>query len=326
MITLSEEQIWEDELNRLAHVLDLQRRQQCSPALLPSRLLPLRANECYQRFNEACRGLELSGWDRQRILRITEPIRTSTSAVQFLHHIRTWPHGYPGDWEIIEHIMDDENKSEPESWAWYLERSALHLPIVQQHREKVRWQANAICNVLSQVRGPVRILSLATGGGRDLWSARTQVRHYEPELVLNDLDAHALAVAQKRAQKMTGRYRTIQGNALQVARQLRGEKPFDLVLAGGLFDYLPDRAASLLIRMVMNSLLGPGGRLVLTNIESGNRFRPLMEYMAAWYLIERSEADVLRLCAGAGIHEDTVEIERDPTGLTLLVNIKQRGK
>lgn len=316
LITPSAEQIWSDQLDRLAHLLEFQRE----PGYYPP-VTSLQANQYYDEFNQACRGLELVGWDRRQILRATEPIRTLTSAVHFLRHIQTWPHGYPGDWEIIEHIMDTENKSEPDTWAWYLEQSALHLPIVRQHREKVRWQADAICDALRQVPGPARVLSLATGGGRDLWSVRTQVRHCGPEFVLNDWDAHALALAEQRIRGVTRSCWTIQGNALQVARQLRGEKPFHLVLAGGLFDYLPDKAASLLIRMVTNWLLQPGGRFVLTNIESGNPFRPLMEYMADWHLIERSETDILRLCAEAGIPEGRVEMDRDATRLTLLVSI-----
>lgn len=321
LITLSAERIWEDQLDRLAHLLSFQRDPGYDPALAT-----WQANRSYYQFNEACRGLELVGWNRQRILKATEPIRAWTSAVHFLRHIQSWPHGYPGDWEIIEHIMDAENKSEPESWAWYWEQSALHLPIVQQHREKVHWQGDAICKALRQVRGRTRILSLATGGGRDLLSVLTQLRHHEPELVLNDWDAHALALTEQRIREVPGSYRTIQGNALQVARQLRGEKPFHLVLAGGLFDYLPDKAASLLLRIVTHSLLQPSGRFVLTNIEWGNPFRPLMEYMADWHLIERSEADILRLCAETGIHQNRVEMSRDATGLTLLVSIVQSDK
>jgi extracellular factor (EF) 3-hydroxypalmitic acid methyl ester biosynthesis protein len=61
-------------------------------------------------------------------------------------------------------------------------------------------------------------------------------------------------------------------------------------------------------------------------MESGNPFRPLMEYMANWHLIERSEADILRLCAEAGIHEGRVEVGRDATRLTLLVSIEKPDK
>ena len=98
---------------------------------------------------------------------------------------------------------------------------------------------------------------------------------------------------------------------------------FDLVLAGGLFDYLPDEHAAYLIKHAW-SLLDAGGVFFLTNIARGNPYRPLIEYFGDWFLIERSEDDVMRLCQAAGIPRDAVSITREETGLTLLIEIQRR--
>src|SRR5215813_11883261 len=72
------------------------------------------------------------------------------------------------------------------------------------------------------------------------------------------------------------------------------------LLAGGLFDYLPDEHARYLIRHAW-SLVDDGGALFFTNIARGNPYRPLIEYFGDWFLIERTEEDVMRLCEAAGI-------------------------
>ena len=38
-----------------------------------------------------------------------------------------------------------------------------------------------------------------------------------------------------------------------------------------------------------------------TNIAAGNPYRCLIEYMGDWFLIERSESDLLRLCSAANV-------------------------
>ena len=65
-------------------------------------------------------------------------------------------------------------------------------------------------------------------------------------------------------------------------------------------------------------VLLPAGRLLFSNIATGNPFRPWIEYLADWTLIERDEAAVVRLLAEAGFATDTVRVSRDSTALALI--------
>jgi extracellular factor (EF) 3-hydroxypalmitic acid methyl ester biosynthesis protein len=96
---------------------------------------------------------------------------------------------------------------------------------------------------------------------------------------------------------------------------------FDLVLAGGLFDYLPERPANFLIRTVCDRLLAPKGRFFFTNLGQNNPYRVWMEYMANWQLIERSKSELLDMVASASNNEAVCSIAPDPTGLTWLVTV-----
>lgn len=62
-------------------------------------------------FSALTRSLESIGVPPSDILETVQPIREVLSRSPFINHLQTWPHGYQGDYEIVEHIMDVVNKS-----------------------------------------------------------------------------------------------------------------------------------------------------------------------------------------------------------------------
>jgi SAM-dependent methyltransferase len=126
-----------------------------------------------------------------------------------------------------------------------------------------------------------RILVLACGGGRDLLSIADVLR-------------------------------IVPGNALRVVRRPYLGR-FDLVLMGGLADYLTDPQLRFLVRTIRRRLLRPRGRLLLTNIATGNPYRSWISYLADWHLRERSRTELHHLVDGPST------LERDRTGLSFLV-------
>jgi extracellular factor (EF) 3-hydroxypalmitic acid methyl ester biosynthesis protein len=71
----------------------------------------------------------------------------------------------------------------------------------------------------------------------------------------------------------------------------------DMIYAAGLFDYLDDRTAALLIRRLRARLL-PGGLLVLTNLTQRNGEIAYMEAIMDWWMVYRDEADLRGLVRG----------------------------
>ena len=62
--------------------------------------------------------------------------------------------------------------------------------------------------------------------------------------------------------------------------------------------------------------------MFFTNMARGNPYRPWMEYLVDWKLAERSEKEIREACVRAGIRSDSVRVNRDRTGLALLVQIR----
>ena len=191
--------------------------------------------------------------------------------------------------------------------------------MVQQHRNKLNYQSLEIARALMRSK-TARVLSIACGGCLDWIPILPRLNDFAGEIVLNDVEAAALELAERRLRSATTRYRFAPGNVIRVAKRLAGRPPFDLIVAGGLFDYLPNRAIVVLLRE-MQVLLTPGGILLFTNIAEGNPWRHLMEYGSNWNLNGRSEDRVLEICRQAGIPVCSVTIEREPTRLTLITTV-----
>ena len=264
---------------------------------------------------------ESAGMSRAEIVDILGPVRAIHARSPFVSRLQQWPRGYPGDFETVEYIWHAENRARRGTIEYFCEAYSLNLPIAQQHRNKVRHQAARILKTMLDAPRKSRILALASGSCPDFEMLQPQLESLAGEIYLNDSDENALAFSAPVFAPISDRCQTIQGNALKVARKMERMGGFDLVLAGGLFDYLPEKHAAYLIENVYHGLLGAGGTFYFTNIADGNPYRSLIEYLGDWFLIERSVEDVRDLCTRANVPDECVSIRRDETGLALLVEV-----
>jgi SAM-dependent methyltransferase len=239
-----------------------------------------------------------------------------------VQRLQTWPRGYAGDFETVEWLCDATNRAEPNTIGWAIEAYALQSPIAQQHRNKVVLQARAVLTTLASRRRPARIASLGCGGYRDLFLIQDCITDGSGTFVLVDSDRQALAFAHQRLNRLTASCEFVHGVVPRVLTTVASKGACDLVLAGGLFDYLPDRWAVAALRGVY-PLLACGGTFFFSNIAAGNPFRGWLEYLADWRLIERSESDVRRLLAAAEIDDCALRIDRDTSGLALIVELRR---
>jgi len=143
------------------------------------------------------------------------------------------------------------------------------------------------------------------------------------EIVLHDIDSEALELSKKRLNDLRGSVQLVKGNFLQSLRKIEMLGPFDLILAGGLFDYLSDKHISFFLKHAFNKLLNQPGILFFTNIKKGNPYKVWQEYLADWKLIYRSEDDLVSLLTTAGFSNTAFKIEKDETGLTFLVTVNK---
>jgi hypothetical protein len=265
---------------------------------------------------------EAAGAPVASIFEALENARAIHGQSPFVTRLQNWPRGYPGDFETIEWLWRGENRAPGGTLAHAIERYALTAAIAQQHRNKVSFQAACMLQAFATAR-PCRILSLGCGSNPDLRTVLDQVPP-SARLVLCDADRDALEYSRERLAPLGDRCQFVRGFVPRVLRRVREHGPFDLILAGGLFDYLNDRFIAHTLADAWNTLLSPSGRIVFTNIATGNPYRVWIEYLADWKLIERSEDDIIGLCRLGGIPAPPV-IVRDATSLALVAALTKEG-
>jgi len=263
---------------------------------------------------------EEAGCTRDEIVRVLEPVRRIHSRSPFVKRLQSWPRGYPGDYETVEYIHRAENAAPESTIERHCEAYSLNFPIAQQHRNKIRHQSNAIVRALIARRRP-RILAIACGGCPDFREVLPQLERSRAEVWLNDADPSALEFAARRLASIGERLHFEPGNVIQLVRRWMRGPAFHLILAGGLFDYLKDNWAVFLIANAWKLLSRRGGTFFFTNIAAGNPYRPLIEYVGDWFLIERSKQELLDLIDRAGVPREAVSIRLDETHLAWLVEI-----
>jgi 2-polyprenyl-3-methyl-5-hydroxy-6-metoxy-1,4-benzoquinol methylase len=185
------------------------------------------------------------------------------------------------------------------------------LPITQQHRNKLIYQERIARNAIANNHN---ILSVGCGGAIDIGKALDGVSSYGGTISFIDMDDDALDLARER----TSAYPFMYSNR-NIVRGVGREKDsyYDLVICGGLFDYLDDRVAGMLLQQLEKKLT-PKGTVFLSNIAHGNPFRIQMEYMCDWELIERTESEVEALVQNSFKKPLDIKLERDSTGLAIL--------
>lgn len=263
---------------------------------------------------------EEDGYPKKEIMQVIDPVYRIHSKSPFFKRLQEWPKGYPGDYETIEYIFNSINKAPPYTIEYWIEKYALSSPIAQQHLQKIKYQALEILKVFRGSQSP-HVLSLGCGGSRDIFLIKDILKQFDTgQIILTDIDKDALNLSYKRLEELNNQLTLIEGNVIKVIKQFKKTQKFDLIVAGGLFDYLTDKHIRTLLFNIY-TMLETGGKFLFTNIAKKNPYRPWIEYMANWVLIERDEEDYKRLVVEAGLPADIMELKREETGLTILIEI-----
>ncbi|TNE50206.1 MAG: class I SAM-dependent methyltransferase [Deltaproteobacteria bacterium] len=267
---------------------------------------------------------EQANLSKDEILEVLAPAREALSESVFLQRCQEWPRGYPGDFETIHHLYYAENKAPKGTLGYYCEAFSLHSASTQQHRNKLHHQAHLLTD-LSRERAneEVHILSLASSSCIDLHMAMPFLQQSQAQIVVNDVDEDALEAARSLLAPLASQCTFHCGNAMElVAWDAEELGLFDCIFTGGLFDYLSDKHVVFLLKQMLRYMLKPGGFVFFTNIAKPNPFRPSMEYLGSWAIIERTPEDIERLVAKTGVENLTVNVQQEQTGLTHMVRVQ----
>jgi ubiquinone/menaquinone biosynthesis C-methylase UbiE len=158
-------------------------------------------------------------------------------------------------------------------------------------------------------------VSIACGASRDVEIVQKEIIDANAELLLIDFDQSALDESSRRLAKINDRTTYQCTNVRRIPKLLSVSRSFDLAYAGGLFDYLPDGIITTILKHVGKRIL-PGGCLMFTNAADNalyHSYKPFIETMADWQLIDRSKGEMEHLLSVTGCNNYNLGL--DPTGL-----------
>lgn len=251
----------------------------------------------------------------------------------FMARCNLRPRGYAGDAEMMCMCYENGLRGET-SFGRLLHRHPVEHPAAQAVRNRRVLVKDRLLEQLARAGDDgtaFRALSLACGPAWELADiAAGAPAGRRIDITLLDQDDEALALAGRRLA------------ALPAAQQARLDVSFvhdtvrsllrnpataqklgtmDFIYSMGLFDYLREREAKALIR-VMFGMLRPGGSLVVGNFHVANPSRVYMEYWLDWYLEYRTEEEMDALADGL---DAEVRVSLEATGSQMFLEVRRRA-
>jgi len=212
------------------------------------------------------------------------------------------PHGYAGDYEVIDRIYTHWLSPMEHLRAWDEYFHAQAVPHAVRNRKEF------LHTLLDQLADGAQVLNLGSGPGRCMleWFDRNPSREIHIDCV--DMDSNAIGYAQSLNSRHLDRIRFSCQNVLR----LRTERRYDLIWAAGLFDYFRDSTFVGVVKRLLPAL-DDGGRVVIGNFSVDNPTRAYME-LGGWCLNHRTPEQLLELMGHAGLR---AVVDAEPEGVNL---------
>lgn len=230
------------------------------------------------------------------------------------------PHGYAGDYEIIDRIYQKyiSKQSHLTRWDIYWQK----LTAADAVRNRVKYFSLLLKEQYKkkQADETLNVLNLASGPGRDLLYF---LDHYPDINVYIDCveqDQNAIDHATGLCKNHLNKVNFIKKNAVR----FKTEKKYDLVWSAGLFDYFDDKLFVYMLKK-LKGMVASEGEIVIGNFSTNNPSKPFME-LFEWHLHHRSPETLKKLAATAGFDAKQIRVKKEELGVNLFLHLTISSK
>lgn len=229
------------------------------------------------------------------------------------------PHGYTGDFEIIDLMYQKHVTDDPALANWDRFFQAHSAPKAVRNRKT--YIKRLLCGLLRThpSRDKLQVLNVASGPMRDVYEFfEDREQHGRVLLEGVDYDDKAIAYARRLCKPFLDQLTFHNANALRFTT----DRTFELIWSAGLFDYLSEKGFRFLLEHLL-SMLRPDGELVIGNFSKGNPTRDYMEVVGDWYLHHRTADQLVALARRCGVRRENIRVGQEVSGINLFLHIKR---
>ena len=223
------------------------------------------------------------------------------------------PHGYSGDFVIIERIYQGwlSPKEHLVNWDRFFHFQAAPRAIVNRKKYFLD-----ILSSLEKEDGKRDVLNIGCGPCQDVAEFLSQGKS-QIFFECVDYDKDAIEYSYKKVKKK-GFLNNIEFHR-DNAIKFRPSRKYDLIWSAGLFDYLDEKAFKVLLRRHID-FIKTGGELIVGNFSLNNPTRDYME-CGNWFLYHRSPDELIKIAGECGIPRDKISVKSESLGVNLFLHI-----
>jgi extracellular factor (EF) 3-hydroxypalmitic acid methyl ester biosynthesis protein len=232
---------------------------------------------------------------------------------------RTKPHGYAGDFEIIDRIYQQHTSSDPAHQKWDLYFHSVKATRAVRNRKDYFKQLLQRTLLSKPNASPINVLNIASGPARDMYEFFNE--NPDAHRIVFDcieLDSTAIGHAKALCSDYLSNITFHQRNALR----FKPSHPYQLIWSAGLFDYFNDKQFKFLLARLY-AALAVGGEIVVGNFSDENPSRGYMEIVGEWYLNHRSVNELIQLAMESGIPQGQIRVGYEAEKVNLFLHINK---
>ncbi len=238
------------------------------------------------------------------------------------------PHGFPGDYIIVEAMYDGNAKSL--GLGYIYDTIFLNTQLCQGLRNRKDQMKQILSNYLNQKKRKknIKIFNVGCGGSRELREISVPGGGEGIKIYLMDFDPKALAFSKTHLQSKLPNAEIVSLNI--DVREIVVKKGVsklnidqcDLIYSIGLFDYLPDRVILKLLGN-LTDLLSEEGLLIFAHKDHLIYNPRIADWFCDWKYYDRSQKDFENIFKNLGIDPANISFSREKDGYIFFVKIRK---
>lgn len=202
------------------------------------------------------------------------------------------PFGYPGDYQLLQMLYDDEVVSESNIGKYY-DRMFLNDPLSVAVVNRVETMGDYLTKyIVNSSKAELNILNIASGSGFEF----EKLKKINTDKVVNifcfDQEISSLLYVKQKVSLLPNNFKFtfIKEDIVTFFKNFESGRRFDLAYNIGLADYLPDRVLISLINNAVNQL-SKGGKFVVAHKDYEKFPYQYPEWTCDWNFFHRTFTD-----------------------------------